>query len=306
MNSYGSLLIPLMNENIPEELKLFISRKIGNNVWTLEDMLTYAKGEISAKERCNFYNPSKPSGSHSNNFTASNLFADTNNSNITCVYCKNNHTSSKCKNAANVPARISLLRKQPRCFICLRSRHISRKCSSSYICRKCGKKHHISICNTVPTEEENKQTTLHTETVNPIINVILQTSRGFISNVDSKTKGVNCCLLFDSGSQRTFITNELRSKLNFKTIRKEKIIIKTFGKMNIELQILDAVKFKVACKHDRHHVYVEALCVPNICSPLTQQNINSVKGFIFLDFFGLKILATKIQKLLYIVLPVLF
>ena len=58
-------------------------------------MLTYAKKEISATERCNFYNPSKPSASHSNDFTASNLFADTNDSTITCVYCKNNQIYGK-------------------------------------------------------------------------------------------------------------------------------------------------------------------------------------------------------------------
>ena len=46
---------------------------------------------------------------------------------------------------------------------------------------------------------------------------------------------------------------------------------------------MDVVKFEVACKHDRRHVYVEVLCVTNICSPLMQQNINSVKrGFMLL------------------------
>ena len=42
--------------------------------------------------------------------------------------------------------------------------------------------------------------------------------------------------------------------------------------------VTDVVKFKVACKHDRHHVYVEGLYVSNICSPLIQQNTAKISS----------------------------
>ena len=55
--SYGSLLIPLLTEKLPEELKLLISRKFGNNLWTLDNLLLYFKEELQAKERCCFDSP---------------------------------------------------------------------------------------------------------------------------------------------------------------------------------------------------------------------------------------------------------
>ena len=46
------------------------------------------------------------------------------------------------------------------------------------------------------------------------------------------TESQNCVrsrLLFDTGSQRSYITTELQVELGLKVIRKENVIIKTFG-----------------------------------------------------------------------------
>ena len=50
--SYGYLFIPILNERIPEELKILISRNFGNNVWSLEKMLQFFNEELLFKERC--------------------------------------------------------------------------------------------------------------------------------------------------------------------------------------------------------------------------------------------------------------
>jgi hypothetical protein len=36
-------------------------------------------------------------------------------------------------------------------------------------------------------------------------------------------------ILFDSGSQRTYISEKVRNRLKLKAIRSERVIIKTFG-----------------------------------------------------------------------------
>ena len=69
----------------------------------------------------------------------------------------------------------------------------------------------------------------------------------------------------------------MRKKLNLVTLRKEKVIIKTFGQNDCRVQNLDVVQFKVRDKRDNSFVFVEALCVPNICSPLTRQDIDLAK-----------------------------
>ena len=50
-DSYGSLLVPLINEKLPNDLKLLIARQFDFDVWSLSKMLEYLKKEIEVKER---------------------------------------------------------------------------------------------------------------------------------------------------------------------------------------------------------------------------------------------------------------
>ena len=49
-SSYGSLLVPLLNEKLPNDLRVVIARNFENNIWTLDEMLNLLKTEIQAKE----------------------------------------------------------------------------------------------------------------------------------------------------------------------------------------------------------------------------------------------------------------
>ena len=77
----------------------------------------------------------------------------------------------------------------------------------------------------------------------------------------------NTCILFDGGSQRTYLTDELRDRLGLKCIRKEKLILKRFASNEGLWRCLDVVQVCLKGK-DGINVYMEALCVPHICSPL--------------------------------------
>ena len=50
--SYGALLIPVLTEKIPSDLRLIIARKFDNDIWDLETMLECFKSELHAKEMC--------------------------------------------------------------------------------------------------------------------------------------------------------------------------------------------------------------------------------------------------------------
>ena len=47
--------------------------------------------------------------------------------------------------------------------------------------------------------------------------------------------------MFDSGSQRSYISKELRKSLNLPTLRKETIAINTFGRKEAQVKIIDVV-----------------------------------------------------------------
>ena len=84
-------------------------------------------------------------------------------------------------------------------------------------------------------------------------------------------------VLFDNCSQQTFITEKLRSRLKLPSSRTEKIMVKTFGSTHHELQKLDVVVVKIQGMTSKIYNHVEALVIPTICSPLSNQTIDLAK-----------------------------
>ena len=92
------------------------------------------------------------------------------------------------------------------------------------------------------------------------------------------SKYAHGCCLIAVRSQRSYISEKVRNRLNLKALRSEKVIIKTFGQgEESKVQKLDIVQFKIKNKFNSNFIVVEALCVPSICSPLTNQCTESVR-----------------------------
>ena len=101
---------------------------------------------------------------------------------------------------------------------------------------------------------------------------MLQTAEANILNLNQKNT-VKSFILFDSGAQRTYITKELKQKLNLISFKQEKIARKVFGSTeSSKIQNIDVIKFIVIGA--RKNVYVEALVIPTICSNLHNQYSN--------------------------------
>ena len=49
-DTYESLIVPLISEKLPNDLKLLIARQFDSDVWSLSKMLEYLKKKIEAKE----------------------------------------------------------------------------------------------------------------------------------------------------------------------------------------------------------------------------------------------------------------
>ena len=100
----------------------------------------------------------------------------------------------------------------------------------------------------------------------------MQTAEANILNLNQKNT-VKSFILFDSGAQRTYITKELKQKLNLISFKQEKIARKVFGSTeSSKIQNIDVIKFIVIGA--RKNVYVEALVIPTICSNLHNQYSN--------------------------------
>ena len=111
-------------------------------------------------------------------------------------------------------------------------------------CRKCHKCHHQSLCDSSiskatasdTNESSGRREPLSTDpttanTTNSIKDkktILLQTARAVASNSDG-SKEVNLRILFDSGSQRSYITEVIKAKLGLRSLKTEKLHLNTFG-----------------------------------------------------------------------------
>lgn len=132
---------------------------------------------------------------------------------------------------------------QGRCYVCLELGHKVKDCKSNYICRKCNGKHHIAICTfkrdtsvwkdrPSSVEKDKLQTSVahsgHIGTGRTSSSMLLQTAKADISDLRGRSE-IKCRIIFDSGSQRTYINKEVCDKLGLKVVREEKVVIKAFG-----------------------------------------------------------------------------
>ena len=148
---YGPILISIIMNKLPDEIRLDISRNMPTGKWKLIDLLAVFSAELSSREKCVSMSSKERTGVQDSSekqseFSATALHVGRKNEyKVTCSYCKSNHPSYKCQVVTDVSARKSILQRNKKCFNCLRPSHIARDCAAATRCYTCGGKHHSSI-----------------------------------------------------------------------------------------------------------------------------------------------------------------
>ncbi len=288
--SYGTILIPMILAKLPQEMQLLISRKVGKDNWKLDDLLREFRIELEARERCSLIHSTaekKDTIRKTNEpYTSAALFTTGDTTPIQrCSYCGEQHLSSKCNIITDIAARRAILRRKGKCFACLKSGHIVRHCPSKFRCPKCGNNHHISLCEGIkpkqnppkPKQEQQpiqqgNQTSANVCT-NSNVSVLLQTASAMVGNPNApqqpKTKSR---IVFDSCSQKSYISSRLRNSLGLETVSKQSLLVKTFGNEYPKLMSCDLVQVSITAT-DGLELYVNAFSVPVICSPISNQAV---------------------------------
>ena len=153
----GPMLIPIILDKLPAEIKLEISRKIGSTNWELDQLMEILKCEIEARETCNVSSSLFGTGKINRNdekelnpvkgYTAESLFVvglKGVSSPKVCVFCAQDLFSDKCNVVTNVDSRKEFVRKNKLCFKCLGHSHVIKKCRSQINCFFCKSPSHHS------------------------------------------------------------------------------------------------------------------------------------------------------------------
>ncbi len=94
-----------------------------------------------------------------------------------------------------------------------------------------------------------------------------------MNKVGNVTNGKhNAQIVFDSCSQRSYLSHKLRNILKLETVESENQLVKTFGDEAPKVLKCDRAKFTVMDTEGKD-VMMDAYSVPTICSPISNQSI---------------------------------
>lgn len=258
-DNYGHLLIPLILKQLPPDLVVEYHRKrdpkYGGDV---KHLIKFLKSEIESREAAQlvtsantkpentrFKQQFQPHKVRVNHPTAAAL--NTTYTKTFCIFCDSNaHTGYKCKIFSDEQKRFKL-KKEGRCYKCFCKNHMVYQCKVKIQpCENCQSlKHNLLFCpevkNKTVTEtkksEDNVSELPEKQTVvSSILNsqnksskdftTLLQTCNVFALNGPHK---LGTKLLYDSGSQKSFIRKDLATKLGLEPFDKEAVLIYTFS-----------------------------------------------------------------------------
>ena len=270
---YGSLLIPVILSRMPSEIALQVARKTSEDIWSIDDIMSMIQREIEAREvsykisvqdvkKCEKPTKNLPVGTTKTFVTKS----DKSKQSIECYFCNKDHYSSSCKEVTDPSERKAIITAAKRCYNCLRIGHNAKECRQTQKCYNCNGRHNTALCTSGAKTKPN--TSITTSSIREKIEVLLRTAKTYTYGGD-RGKKVPVTILFDGGSQKTFVSEELQKTLDLKWDKFESLNLNTFGseqyvkkrceRVEINLEVGDAI------------VKISALSSPALCSPINSR-----------------------------------
>ena len=147
-DTYGDLLVTVIREKLPKELKINIARSKTTPEWSLSQLMSAILKEIRILE-CGTNQLSLVSSQSTAAFIVGskvNRDKKQDKGQPSCIFCKRPHTSHQCIVITDQQRRLDIVKQNHLCFNCLAKHKVS-QCTSKFRCRHCKRKHHTSLCN---------------------------------------------------------------------------------------------------------------------------------------------------------------
>ena len=265
-DKYGVILTPLILSHVPQELRLEWSRDGKGHESDLKFLLSFLEKEIQRRERSQMFQeslgPSFKSSVEERRprvATASTLQAtSTVKPSKTCCFCGKNHPTEKCfKLSGSIQVKKEKLKSAGLCFRCLLPGHIAKGCS--VVCRKCNGRHHEIICGPPavgatsagvskvsspppPSSGNVNASATHSSSTTSFVSVANSTPPGDMSashpsvalqfarvTVHGSQGVTEATVMFDTGSDRSYVTQDLVNLVKPKWVDSEPVAFASFG-----------------------------------------------------------------------------
>ena len=156
----NSTVLAIIQRKLPRQINHSIAKECSNdNVWCLSKVLTIFRNEVEALEMVYWNSTLRIGGTSAkegNRSTSANNMGmrstavgltNVSRSQVVCTYCGQSHRSMDCDRHKTVEARKAILKRDRRCFMCLRAGHNAWNCVINKVCFRCHGRHHVSICS---------------------------------------------------------------------------------------------------------------------------------------------------------------
>lgn len=158
-----------------------------------------------------------------------------------CIFCsKSNHASYRCYKAMKMTSaeKQKIAQTERACFRCLEKGHLKRKCKSKINCSKCSGKHVEIMCFGKDDRIKSRSSSESSESAVNIPKECALASSSEIPatfmqtlkvRVRSDHKDIVIRALIDTGSQNSYVVNELAEKLNYNPVGQQDMVHLLFG-----------------------------------------------------------------------------
>ena len=241
-DAYGCVLSPIILSRMPYKLKEGWTRRDVDEECDLDELLSFLEQQATSMEYCAELTSSgsdRQQPPPRKNGPRVLLTQQANEQTYTCVLRKGDHHLSKCSKFLkySVVDRFSFVRKHQLCYNCLRSHRVA-DCSSKFSCMKCHKRHHSLLHRDVSDGNKEKQDEAATDTVTACSMSKCVSEQVFLCTADAHiiSNGVNrkVRVLFDCGSQKSFVLKETSKLCKLPVISKQTLKNSGFGQQHVK------------------------------------------------------------------------
>lgn len=301
-SQYGVLLTPIVLACLPADVRMEWARGSEGKESDLAWLVDFLDKELKLRETSQAFKTLKPSESRTENRTSEEkrakasvtvLQTKSTGGNSACDVCGKSHVTSKCwelEKVSQSDRREKLMRKGL-CFRCLGKGHLANKCS--VVCGRCKGAHHVLLCRQQKNgrdadkqknaKDADKKEEKSENIANPGLCTLTAHKTGskqtevILQTVEVQVRGrsglVKANTLFDTGSDRSYISSELVSRVDAEFTKSERVSYCCFG------------SGKASTEEDRNVYSVElrgqkagsgvisATEVPVVCAPLYRRQV---------------------------------
>ncbi|XP_060593550.1 uncharacterized protein LOC132748019 [Ruditapes philippinarum] len=204
-NTYGTLLVPVIIDKLPAEIRKSLARENGSDELLLETLRKALYRELNIMEAgqttddltvyrttASFFTGARQK-TGTGSLVTQNSARETFDDQEQCIFCNEFHNAKDCTEVTDKRARKDIIRNKHLCFNCLNIHHQVINCPSNYRCFKCRRKHHTSICESSPDPilnigvSESTQSSTEYQPTNQAQTATLKSSAAYEAFIDYDT-----------------------------------------------------------------------------------------------------------------------